>query len=142
MTLIKVKQIDWVLTARLNTDVLPLLLLPARRLATAVNIYVTNCKTGQANMRGNTIRIPSWAFNPQVNFCGKGHIQGGLGFVAYYLAHELAHIKAKSNGHGSVFMVSFKELCPASLQWYETIYKPRNATAAGISYNTTIKESK
>lgn len=136
------RHIDLTLTARLVGEVLPRLTPEARRLAAATNVYVTHCKAGQANASKNTVRIPSWAFDARVNFCGKGHVSGGLDFAAYYLAHELAHIQAKTGGHGPAFMSAFKTLCPAPLRWYEAIYKPKNAAAAGITHNTTTKEPK
>ena len=85
------------------------------------------------------IRIPAWVFDPTVNFCGKGFVPGGDQFASYYLAHEMAHVKARTGDHRVEFMIAFKELCHEKVQWYETIYKPRNAALGGINNKENIK---
>ena len=97
-----------------------------------VKVFVTACRRGKASHKESLVRIPDFVFKDSVNFCRKGFIEGGNAFAAYYLAHELAHVKASTGTHNARFMEAFKELCPQELQWYETIYKPKRAAAAGI----------
>lgn len=132
----RVVRIDHDATAKLLAEALPLLTPLAQEFAGSVQVYVTVCRRGRADRRNRVVRVPHWVFCESVNFNGKGYIAGGLPFAAYYLAHELAHVKADSDGHGASFMAAFKSLCPTELQWYETIYKPRLAAAAGISQRT------
>jgi len=122
-------------TKRLLSEALPMLTANARELVGTVRVYATDCRRGRANWRARLVRVPSWVFKDRVNFAGKGLIDGGPTFAAYYLAHELAHVKAASDTHGAQFMAAFKELCPVALQGYETIYKPKRAAAAGIVPN-------
>ena len=60
-------------------------------------------------------------------------IERELGYLCYYVCHEMAHAiagwKAK---HGQEFMKVFMSICPKEWQKYELGYKPRNASAAGI----------
>lgn len=119
-------------TNRLLAEALPLLTQAARDFAVQVRVFVTTCRSGKANHKTSLVRIPDFVFKDSVNFCGKGMIGGGPAFAAYYLAHELAHVKAATGTHNSRFMDAFKALCPPELQWYETIYKPKRAAAAGI----------
>jgi len=119
-------------TERLMTEALPLLTAIAREFIDTVQVYATNHRRGRANWRTRLVRVPAWVFKDRVNFCGKGLVDGGPAFAAYYLAHELAHIKASSDKHGPRFMSALKELCPDYLQGYESIYKPKSAAAAGI----------
>ena len=123
-------------TERLLSEALPLLTASARELVNTVRVNATNHQRGRANWRARLVRVPAWVFKDRVNFCGKGWIDGGPTFAAYYLAHELAHIKAASDTHGPHFMAAYKELCPFDLQGYESIYKPKSAAAAGIVPNT------
>lgn len=68
------------------------------------------------------ITIPQWAYK-----------KGGE-YRTYYIAHEMAHAYDKArSGHGMEFMVCFKRICPPELWHHELDYKPRNATAAGIT---------
>ncbi len=129
----RVVRIDNEATTRLLAEALPLLTQTAQEFAETVRVYVTSCRRGRANWRARLVRVPAWVFKDQVTFAGKGLIEGGLTFAAYYLAHELAHVKASSDTHGPKFMEAFKELCPVELQGYETIYKPKRAAAAGIA---------
>lgn len=131
----RVVKINTEATERLLAEALPLLTESARELVGTVRVYATNHRRGRANWRARLVRVPAWVFKDRVNFCGKGMVDGGLSFAAYYLAHELAHIKASSDKHGPHFMAAFKELCPTCLQWYESIYKPKSAAAAGIAKN-------
>lgn len=126
----RVTRIDRELTTRLISEVLPMLPELARRLCQSVSVAVTRCQCGRANYRDRVLRVPSWVFNQRVNFCGKGWIDGGLPFAAYYLAHELAHVEAAIHNHGPAFMAAFKKLCPPPLQRYESIYKPKLAARA------------
>lgn len=119
-------------TSRLFREVLPLLPEVTRSFANTVRIHVTNHRKGRARLSDRSVRVPAGVFKDRVDFCGKGLVDGGLPFAAYYLAHELAHIKAGSGEHGASFMAAFKELCPVDVQWYESIYKPKSAAAAGI----------
>jgi len=122
-------------TQRLLAEALPLLTPAAAEMARATQIFVVRQATGRGGHRNGVPRvtIPAWVFKDQVNFCRKGLIPGGPAFAAYYLAHELAHVKASVRGHGPAFMAAFKTLCPPDLQHYECIYKPRNAARAGIA---------
>lgn len=128
----QVVRIDQAKTDRLLAEALPLLTPAASELVAEVRVFVTDCRRGRANWRESLVRVPAWVFKERVNFAGKGLIEGGAGFAAYYLAHELAHVKATTDAHNDRFMEAFKELCPPSLRWYETIYKPKRAAAAGI----------
>lgn len=105
----------------------------AIELVSQVKVFVTTCRRGKAGLTAAMVRVPEFVFRDSVNFCGKEVINGGNEFAAYYLAHELAHIKAGTGTHNGRFMAAFKELCPPDLQWYETIYKPKRAAAAGIA---------
>ena len=128
----RVLGINEVATKRLLTEALPLLTQTAIDLASHVKVYVTTCRRGKASRKDAIVRVPDFVFNERINFCEKGLIIGGHPFAAYYLAHELAHIKAATGTHNCRFMEAFKELCPPEIQWYETIYKPKRAAAAGI----------
>jgi hypothetical protein len=128
----RVTNIDRELTQRLMDEALPLLTDEARRWAAVTKVYVTHAKAGRASAKDKVIRVPAWVFDGAVNFCGKGPIAGGANFAAYYLAHELSHIKAPTGNHGRAFMSAFIALCPPALRWYEALYKPRSAGAAGI----------
>ncbi len=125
-------RIDEALTQRLITECLPMLSGEAKALAGRCEIFVVNARKGMAHCKAARVTIPAFVFRAQVNFCGKGYIKAGAPFAAYYLAHELAHIMAKSGQHGPAFMTAFKKLCPEALQHYEHIYKPRSAKAAGL----------
>ena len=83
-------------------------------------IRVKETRRGVAHANGN-VTIPAWTM--------RGDKPG---YAIYYVAHELAHIKASGWHHGPLFMRAFKELCPKSYWHYEKGYKPRNAKAAGI----------
>ncbi len=119
-------------TNRLLTEALPMLTETAIDFAGQVKVFVTACRSGKASHKESLVRIPAFVFNDKVNFCGKGLVDGGTAFAAYYLAHELAHVKAETGTHNASFMEAFTALCPPELQWYETIYKPKRAAAAGI----------
>lgn len=119
-------------TNRLLTEALPMLTPTAIEFAGSVKVFVTACRSGKASHEALLVRIPDFVFKDRVNFCGKGFVEGGNAFAAYYLAHELAHVKAATGTHSPRFMEAFKEFCPQELQWYETIYKPNRAAAAGI----------
>lgn len=123
------------LTRRLIDDALPLLSSQAVGMAHTTEIFVVFRKRGYGRIREGIgrVTVPAFVFKPAVNFCGKGLIEGGVKFAAYYLAHELAHVKANTSGHGAVFMEAFRMLCPEHLQYYELIYKPRSAARAGIA---------
>lgn len=120
-------------TARLLGEALPRLTQAAQNVAQTAQIYVTARKRGQANLLTRRISIPAWVFASSITFCGRQKIAGGVDFAAYYLAHELAHLEANTTTHNTQFMAAFKRLCPPELHWYEAIYKPRLAAAAGIA---------
>lgn len=119
--------------ARMVREALPLLTVEAQRFFDTVCVVMTDSKGGgRANFRHQVARVPSWVFRETVNFCGRCIVKGGAEFCAYYLAHEMAHLKA-GHAHDVMFMAAFKSFCPLELRWYETIYKPRNAAACGIT---------
>lgn len=130
-----VRRIDPKLTNHILTHVIPTMPFEARQMVSSTQIYVAWCRVGRADFLNRIVRVPAWVFTPTVNFCFKGLVPGGDPFAAYYLAHELAHVKSRTGDHGEAFMSAFRELCPEAVQWYETIYKPRNASLAGISTN-------
>lgn len=98
-------------------------------LAQGWKIFVTSQTRGWVRPQARWITIPEWA------------ITKGLGpnYWVYYAAHEMAHAYGFHN-HGPQFMDKFKELCPPELWCYELGYKPREAKAAGISHNASIKD--
>ena len=104
----------------------------AIKAAEGCGVYVAAVRRGLAHNASKRITVPAWVFDTSINFCGKAHVQGGNAFAAYYLAHELSHVVSLDSGHGRTFMLAFMRLCPAALQKYESVYKPRNAKAAGI----------
>ena len=112
---------------------------------TGFTIYVVDQRCGRVRYSARTCTIPRWCIkNPETgNAIHKLGYKGELlsSFWIYYLAHELAHVISKSGSHGSEFMKTFIEICPAELQFFEIGYKPRNAKAAGIK-NTTKLEIK
>ncbi len=59
-----------------------------------------------------------------------------VGYLDYYVAHEMAHHYAHQDsgavGHCPRFMTWMKRLCPAEHIHYELGYIPRAAAAAGI----------
>jgi hypothetical protein len=132
----RVTRIDDEASYRLMSAALPLLTPAAQELVKSVAVFVTAARRGRANWRGRLVRVPTFVFNDTINFAGRGTVAGGDAFAAYYLAHELAHVAAKTGTHSPQFMAAFKELCPPELQWYETLYKPRAAAAAGIVKNS------
>lgn len=129
----RVIKINHQLTKRLK-EALALLPPVAAQIFRTTKVYVCDIGRGWGGINDGvpTAVIPSWAFKESVNFCGKGVVKGGIEFVAYYLAHELAHVAARVRGHNAAFYLAFKELCPPSLQHYELRYKPRAAASCGI----------
>jgi hypothetical protein len=91
-------------------------------------IFVVNQRRGRAYYDKKAITIPAWIFLKAEDEM--------IGYLTYYVAHELAHHFANNNdnewGHGKAFMKWFMRLCPKEYQHYELGYKPRNAAAAGI----------
>lgn len=132
----KPARIDQEATEHLIRDVMPLLNPVAATVA--ASIYATHCRKGRANYRTGLVRVPVWVFRDRIHFCGKEWIDGGDQFAAYYLAHELAHIKARTDSHSPAFMAAFIELCPEHLRHYETIYK----AARGIKRRDQYRASR
>ncbi len=128
----RIVNIDPVLTERLLKEVLPMLPPRAAEIVASSTVKVCRRRKGWGSSKSRIALIPDWAFGEFGNFCGKGLIPLGLDFVAYYLAHELAHIEAGTNGHGPAFYTAFKALCPTRLQHYELTYKPQAAARAGV----------
>lgn len=117
---------------RMVRNALPLLTAEAQRFFDTVCVLVTDSKGGgRANFRQQVARVPSWVYRETIDFCGRVVVKGGDEFCAYYLAHEMAHLKS-GHAHDALFYAAFKEFCPLHLRWYETVYKPRNAGACGI----------
>ena len=125
------RKVNKELTAKL-AEALALLPVEAVKVFATTKVAVCNVRRGFAKCRDRVVTIPAFAFNETVNFCGKGLIPGGVEFVAYYLAHELAHIKAQKGVHGRAFYDAFKVLCPERLQHYELVYKPIAAKKFGV----------
>ena len=84
--------------------------------------YPVKQSRGRCYYLNKTITIPVFAWSK------------GIDYLTYYIAHEMAHAIAGSLAkHGQQFMQVFKNICPKEYQHYELGYKPRNATAAGIT---------
>lgn len=65
-------------------------------------------------------------------------------YYNYVVAHECAHAQNWEDGlvnenHGPKFMAALIQICPDEWLHYEIGYKPRNATAAGITTNGYVK---
>lgn len=76
---------------------------------------------GRCYFKSKVITIPKHALDRE------------LGYLCYYVCHEMAHaIAGWEANHGQEFMKVFMTICPKEYQKYELGYKPRNATAAGI----------
>lgn len=75
---------------------------------------------GHCYYSSKTVTVPAWA------------MLKGREYYHWYIAHELAHIKAPSGNHDATFMQALKELCPAESLKHELSYKPREAFKAGI----------
>lgn len=84
--------------------------------------YVVDQQRGRCYYYDKVITIPKWALYSTDD-----------GYATYYLSHEMAHCYTIGDEHGLRFMNKFKEICPAEFHHYELGYKPRNASAAGIS---------
>jgi hypothetical protein len=85
--------------------------------------YVVEQSRGRCYYHDKVVTIPKWAvYSHQV------------GYLEYYLCHEMAHCYSAGDNHGAWFMEQFKMLCPAEYQHYELGYKPGNAAAAGIKH--------
>ena len=100
--------------------------------------YVVDQIRGRCYFDHRVITIPAFVFGkPETNK-----------YVSWYLAHECAHgfnflsCHYEQDNHGPMFMQELKRICPADSLHFETGYKPRNATAAGISnipfFNTGV----
>jgi len=76
-------------------------------------IRVRNTRGGYAYKNGN-ITIPVWVMHSTKP-----------GYTMYFIAHELAHIKApwETKPHGQEFVEAFKSLCPKSYWRYEHFCK-------------------
>ena len=87
--------------------------------------YVVEQERGRCYFQQRVITVPIWA------------IQKGLDYRTWYLAHELSHFLASTNGytgqHGAPFMEELVKICPKNCIHFETTYKGRNASMAGIS---------
>jgi hypothetical protein len=87
--------------------------------------HIVKQSCGRCYYRDKIVTLPEWV-------CDK--IPKDFGYFVWYTAHETAHIKAGFLAkHGPLFMHHLKLLCPAIYIHHELGYKPRNATAAGIS---------
>ena len=89
--------------------------------------YCVDQLRGMAYTSQGFITIPLWAIRRPK----------GLGYVKYYLSHELSHVfnyeYKMGRLHDAGFMNWFKRICPGHLQHFETGYKPQAAQAAGIA---------
>ena len=113
--------------AHMVREALPLLTPAAQEFFSTVCVVMTDSKSGgRAWPQHQVARVPSWVFQDRVKFCNRQWIDGGAEFCAYYAAHEMAHLKARTPRHGALFLAAFREFCPLRLRWYETIYKTRS----------------
>lgn len=90
----------------------------------SLQIYVTRTRHGQAWFNCKWITVPLWAMSKDAEY------------IDWYISHELAHIIQFARGdfkagHGPAFQATLKSLTPYA--YHELGYKPRMATAAGIS---------
>lgn len=84
--------------------------------------YIVEQSRGRCYYTQKAITIPLWA------------TKRGTDYMDWYVCHEIAHAYAGySAKHGSVFMEWLKRICPEVSIHFELTYKPRNATAAGIT---------
>lgn len=85
-------------------------------------IYVVDQSRGACYGSRRVITVPKWAMNRDT------------GYIAWYLAHEMAHAYAGVEAkHGPIFMHWLKLICPPKHIHHELGYKPANAMAAGIA---------
>lgn len=109
-------------------------------LATAIaNIEVfgwkfkaTTQRRGWCSYSQQLITLPAWV----LAYATEQKYEKQKGFFTYYLAHEVAHALTSpyKPAHGQEFMNKLKRICPPAFIHYELEYKPREAKAAGISY--------
>lgn len=95
-----------------------------RHTLNSIHVFVTDTRRGRARHADNTATIPLWAK------------QRGVDYFNYYMAHELAHHVCfrdydRVRGHGPIFQEVLQEL--TTFAHFELEYKPRFASAAGIS---------
>lgn len=116
-----------------------------------VKVFCTDEDRGVAYWPSRIATVPRYAFQAEVGL--KWHPQSSgmivipkkIGYVLYYLAHELAHIHnfddpssdalyKNTDPHGHHFMKAFRLLCPEEYQHYEYEYKPNQAHDAEVSF--------
>jgi hypothetical protein len=100
--------------------------------------YVVDAVRGRCHYASRTITVPLWALQ-------KATVKPGYQY--WYVAHELAHACAlqfeqSRDNHGPIFMKWLIILCPFEFVHYELDYKPRNASAAGITNPDSINKSR
>lgn len=83
--------------------------------------YVVDQTRGRCYYKPRIITIPLWATKKSRDY------------LDWYVSHEIAHTYSVGDRHGSKFMEALKTVCPEESIHYELAYKPRNASAAGIS---------
>jgi hypothetical protein len=134
----KPRKIDWNLTRTMVEPMMYELIENADFEIKPIAIYCVNQKCGWYHHRKKYITVPSWIINRPM----------GNGFLKYYVAHELAHAVTYAQypeygtlctGHGPLFMENFKKICPKEFQHFELGYKPRNAKAAGITIDKSVR---
>ncbi len=106
------------------------------KLPANTKIYAVEQRRGFYQPSKKYITIPKWALD------GRYAKYNQEGFDYWYIAHELAHAVhcredfhsyCNDKPHGPEFMAFLKKICPKEYWHYELGYKPRNASAAGIS---------
>ena len=89
--------------------------------------YGVNQQRGRCYFQERIVTIPLFAFK-------RNKLIDQEGYLTWYIAHEISHIKAGPNAHhGPEFMAELKAICPVQYLFHETSYKPQNAKAAGIA---------
>lgn len=104
-----------------------------------LDIYCCDVKTGYFQYTGggqSRIVMPLWAITKAKTRNAKTGLRA-VGFDVWYMAHELAHYFNQVDGtddiHGPCFMAWLQRICPAEYIHYELAYKPRLASASGIT---------
>lgn len=127
----KSHRMDANFTAYIKNTILPIIVANGAKLPAYVVIQGVAQNRGRASWSHDNMRrrvtIPTWIQKKE------------LTYQVWYVAHELAHFAnydefgKNQDMHGPNFMRHLKRICPLNAVHHELGYKPRNASAAGIS---------
>lgn len=133
----KSHRIDQNFTNHLRNSVLPIIKAHAT-IPEYLVIYGVQQKRGRAYCKERRITVPTWTAR-RFSERETDYQRKNAEYQIWYLSHEIAHVAqyledGYLDHHGPKFMKQLIRICPwPNALRFETGYKPRNATAAGIS---------